>query len=142
MAQPFGAVCVVGGEYQREVRQRREVAGGTHGALRRDFGRDPAVEHFQQGFHQHGAHAGVANGQGVGADEHRGAHDFLRQRRAGAHRVAEHQVAAQLCGLCRGNAAVGEDAKAGVDAIHRLACGQNFLYPCVSAQQALTRAEG
>ena len=83
-------------QHQRQVRQRRQVAGRAHGALLGDHGVDAVVQQVQQPLHDHRAHAGKALGQHVGAQQGHGARLRPRQGRAHAARVAADEVDLQL----------------------------------------------
>ncbi len=77
-------------ERQREVRERREVAGGADRPARRDVRQHAAVQAVEQQLDRLDARAGVALRERVRAQEHRGAHDLdrgtarRRRRRASA----------------------------------------------------------
>jgi len=97
-------------EHQRQVRQRREIAGRAERSLGGHGRHHAPVEHGHQRVDHRPAHATVALGQRVGADEHGRAHRVRRQVRPGADGVAEQQVAAELRCLLR----VAEDGPPGI----------------------------
>src|SRR5262249_49076797 len=57
----------------REMRERREVAGGSNRSLRGNHGMDTGVEHRAQGFDGTGADATESFGERVGTKQHHGA---------------------------------------------------------------------
>ena len=80
----------------RQVRQRCEVATGTHRALGRNHRDHVAVEQGGQGFECGYPNARVSAQQGIDADCQDRPHDIIRQRLADADRVGDQQVVLQL----------------------------------------------
>ncbi len=102
---------------EREVRQRREVARGAHGALAGDDRKDVRREHPQKCFDRGDADARVSPRQRVGPQDHHGSHGRRRERLADACRVAANQVALQLLEVADRNRDVRELAEAGRHAV-------------------------
>ena len=80
----------------RQVRQRREVAGGTDRAQLRHHRHDARVEHVRQRLHGLHADAGMPAQQGVDADAEHRPHHLRREWLADADRVGDDQVVLQL----------------------------------------------
>jgi hypothetical protein len=81
------------GEDKRHVRERRKIARRADGSLRRDDRRDTLVEHRYEKIDDLEAHAGVAAGKRVRAQEHGRPSRVERKRVADAARVAAHEIA-------------------------------------------------
>src|SRR5205809_937681 len=75
-------------EWERQVRERSEIAAGADGAACRDVRHDAAVEALEQQLDRLDPCARVPLRQCVRAQEHRRAHDLRRIRLADAARVA------------------------------------------------------
>ena len=113
--------------HQREVGQRRQVAGRTDAAARGHHGMHLVVEHADQQLHHLGAHAGQANRQGVGAQQQHGPHHLGGERLAHAGGVRPHQVALQLGGLGGLDPDVRQVPEAGGDAVGGASVGDQLL---------------
>ncbi len=87
-----------------------------------------ALQQAQQQLDDLGPDARVAQGQGVGANEHHGAHDVGGERRTDAHGMAHQDVALQLRRLFWGDQDIFERAKAGGDAVDHLFLGNDGLH--------------
>jgi hypothetical protein len=112
---------------QREMGQRSEVAARTHASLRRDEGRNPAIQHFAQRIDDDGANARVTLGQRIGAQEHHGADFRGGERFTDPHRMGAHKVDLQLTNLFADDAHVAQLADAGGDGIGKFVAGDNFI---------------
>ena len=102
---------------EREVGERGEVAGGADGALRGDHGMHAAIQQQGEGLGEDGAHAAIAQGQGVGAQGHDDAGFGLGERRAEAAGVAADEVELEVGEFVIGDADFAELAEAGIDAV-------------------------
>ena len=91
-------------ERQREVRERREVAGGADRAAARHDGQHAAVEEREQQLDRLDPRARVALRERVRAQEHRRADDLVGVRLADAARVRAQEPQLQLPGLLLGDA--------------------------------------
>jgi len=103
-----------------EMRQRREVARGAAGALRRHHRHQPAL----QARHKMLEH-GEADARGALPDardlkRHSQAHHGLGQRLAHTGRMGQDEIALQRREIRVGDAHRGQLTEAGVDAVHRL----------------------
>ena len=102
---------------QGAVRERREVAGAAERAEFADHRSDAGVEHIHHGLQDHGADAGAAGGEGLGAQEHDAADHFAFHGRAHAGGVAADQGFLQLGAQLVGDVPVGQRPEAGGDAV-------------------------
>ena len=84
---------------QRQMRQRRQISARAHAALRGHQRSDAAIQHFAKRVDDGRAHAGVALGQRIGAQQHHGASLRDGKRLAHADRVGAHQVDLQFADL-------------------------------------------
>ena len=85
------------------------------------------IEHGHEQFDQLRTASAEALGQYIGAQQQHGARLALRERLTDPARMAAHQVHLQLRQLLRRNAHVRQLAEASIDAVDRLAGGQNPL---------------
>ncbi len=108
---------------QRHVGERRQIAARAHAALRRNHGRDAAIEKIAEALGYQGTDAGVAFGKHVGADQHHGAHNLARERLADAHAVRADDIALELVELVARDAHIGEQPHAGIDRINGIVAG-------------------
>ena len=106
-------------QHQREVCERRQIAARAHGPLLRNDRNDVAMQHLEEQLQGALADARISPGEHVGAQKHERPHLGQRQRRAGARRVREDQVALQLAQIAFGNRHFGQRAESGVDAVGR-----------------------
>ena len=113
--------------HRRHVRQRREIAGSADRALRRHHRDDVVGEHGFQQFDGLRPHAGCALRQAGELQRHHQPGDSDRHRLADAGGMRQHDVALEGLEIGGGNADAGQFAEAGVDAIDRLALGDD---PC------------
>ena len=88
-------------ERQREVRERREVAGRPDASLRRDDRVDPRLEEREESLDQDRPAAGVAERERVRPEQQHRPDHVPGQRRADAHRVADEEVLLELPGVGR-----------------------------------------
>jgi len=102
---------------EREMRERREIAGSADGALRRDDGKNITIEHGEERIGDDRSDAGKALGQGVGAKSEHGARGGRAERFADAAGVAANEIELQVADFVVGNTRGGEFAEAGVDAV-------------------------
>ncbi len=109
---------------EREVRERREVAGGADRALRGHDGMDAGVDEREQPLDHDRAHAREAAREARGLQHQDEPHGRVRERRADARRVRAHEIELQRRELVVGDARLRELAEAGVDAVERLAGGE------------------
>ena len=106
---------------ERQVRERREVAGGADRALRRHDGMDACVHEREQPLDHDRAHAREAAREACRLQHQDHAHRRVRERRADAGRVRAHEVELQRREFVVGDPCLRELAEAGVDAVERLA---------------------
>ena len=105
-------------ERQREVRERRQVARGAHGPLRRHDRVDPDAEEVEEALGHDRPSAGVPQGERVGPQQEHRPDDLARERLAHARGVADEQVLLEPLGVGPVDRAVREGAHAGRDAVH------------------------
>ena len=98
--------------------QRRQIAGGTDGALLRHHRIDFGVDKGHQGLKHRQPDAGEAARQRVELEYHHQPHGSVIHVLANPCRMGKHDGALQLVQLLHRNAGVGQQAKTGVDAIH------------------------
>ena len=110
---------------RRHVGERRKVARGADRALARHHRRQALVEQRLEQAHGLAAHARRALGQARELERHHQSGDGDRHRRADARGMRQHDVALQLLEVGGLDAHAGELAEAGVDAIDRLALGED-----------------
>ena len=77
---------------EREVGERREVAGGADAAARRDHRVDAGVEQLAQPLAAHRAGAAAAGREHRGAQQHHGAHGVARQGGPDASGVRSYEI--------------------------------------------------
>ena len=116
---PSNSASPFADEHQRDVGERREIATGADAALRRNDGRDAAIQQIAQAFGDDGPDAGKTFGQHIGADEHHAADFVASQRRAHSAGVGADHVALELLQFFGRDANVGEQSDAGVDGVDR-----------------------
>jgi hypothetical protein len=116
---PFELGFAFADEHQRDVGQRREIAAGADAALRRNDGRDAAIQQIAEAFRNERADAGKSLGEHVGADEHHAADFVASERRADSAGVRADHVALELLELLGRDANVGQQSDAGVDGVNR-----------------------
>ena len=108
-------------ERQREMRERREIAGGADRAARRHDRQNAALEQREQQLDRLDPRAGVALRERVRAQEQRRADDLVGIRLPDAARVRAQEPQLQLLGLLLGDRDRDEAAEAGVHAVRVLA---------------------
>jgi len=113
---------------QRHMGQRRQVPAGPQGALGRDHGMDPPVEHLDEQLEDLRADPGVAPGQGVQPGHHHRPHLLLRELRSHPHRVALQQVVLQKRRLLRGDADVPQMSEPGGHPVDHRPPGEQSLH--------------
>ena len=118
---PLDPRLALADERQREMRERREVAGGADRAAARHDRQHAAVEQREQQLDGLDPRARVALRERVRAQEHRRADDLVGVRLADAARVRAEQPQLQLGGLLLRDRDRDEAAEAGVDAVGVLA---------------------
>jgi hypothetical protein len=109
----------------RHVRQRREVAGRADRSLCRDNRNDVVCQH---GFEQRDGfwpHAGRALREAGELQRHHQPRDRNRHRFADASCMGQHDVTLQCFEVRGWNAHAGKLSEAGVDAVDRLALGND-----------------
>ena len=138
-------------EGQREVGERREVAGRPDAPLLRHDRMDAVRQQRQDGVDDRRPTTAVAQGQGVRPQEQHRADDLARERRADAGRVAHQQVLLELTGLGWVDVRRGEVAEPGRHAVDdgafrdkRLDDVAGFLHPlaCVDVERDRRRRGG
>ena len=115
-------------QHRAHVRQRGQVAGGTDRTLLRNHRVDAVVEQCHQGFDHLTADAGEATRQRVDFQCHHQTHGGIVHRRANASCVRQHDGALQQLQFVRRDAGIGQQAKAGVDAIGGAPFGQHTCH--------------
>ena len=109
------------------VRERGEVARGADAALRRDDRHGVGVEQMLERVDDGAADPAVAAAEADQLEQDHHADGVARERVAEAAAVAEDQVALELAKLVGGDAGLGEQAEAGVDAVDGLAAGDDAV---------------
>jgi hypothetical protein len=99
LAGVFTIALGVPSDDQADVRQRRQVAARTQGTLRRHVRAYPLVQHANERVGQVRPHARVAAGEGVGPDDHHGAHHLLGEWRPDAGAAVQDEVAGQTTSI-------------------------------------------
>ncbi|MNV18962.1 hypothetical protein D3C71_1098030 [compost metagenome] len=97
--------------------QGRQVAGGADGALLRHHRIDFGVDEGHQGLEHRQADAGEAPRQRVDLEHHHQPHGGVIHILANPCCMREHYGALQFIQLLHRDAGVGQQAKAGVDAV-------------------------
>ena len=97
--------------------QGRQIAGGANGALLRHHRIDFGVDEAHQGFKYRQPNAGEATGERVDLEHHHQPHGGVIHVLADAGGMGEHDGALQLVQLLHRDPGVGQQAKAGVDAV-------------------------
>ena len=110
------------------MRQRCQVARGTHRALGWDARIDLGVIELDQCFNHFPADPGKTTGQRTDLQRHDQADAGIVEQRPGAGAVGEQQVALQLGQRLGGNRGPGEQAEAGIDAVHRALVGDDLVH--------------
>jgi hypothetical protein len=103
---------------QRHVRQRRQVAAGTHRSFFRDHRVHATVQHRRQGPRHHGTHAAVSERQRVCAQRQDRARLGFRKRTANPTSVTANEVELQPVDFVFGNPHLAQLAETGVDPVH------------------------
>ena len=111
----------------RQMRERREIAGSSDRALRRNHRVHSGVEHRAERFDGLRADAAEAFGQRIGAQQHHRARFRFAQRRADAASVRAHEIHLKLAHLFGRDAHRRELAEAGVDAVGGFARGDDAI---------------
>ena len=99
------------------MRQRRQIAGGSHRALRGDEREDVRGEHREKRLDRRDADSGVPARERVGSQRHHRAHGGAAERLADARGVAPDEVALERLDLPGRDRDVGELSEARRDAI-------------------------
>ena len=107
------------------VRQRGQVARGTHRALGRHDRDQVALQHRFEHGNSFRPNARGALRETRELERHHQSHDRRRRRLAHACRVRQHKVALQGFEVADGDLDARQFAEAGVDAINRLALGHD-----------------
>jgi hypothetical protein len=107
------------------MRERREVARGADGALRRDQGQQAAREAGFEHCDHRPTDARRAAGEAAEFERQDQSHHLGRQRLADAGGVAQHDVALERGEIACCDSHLGQLPEAGVDAVHGLALGED-----------------
>ena len=107
--------------------QWRQVTTGAHRAFFRHAGVDAQVDQADQRVDQLQPDAGKPPGEAVDFQHHHQAHGTLIHKLADAGGVGEHNAGLQRLELLIGNAGVGQQAEAGVDAVNYAVFGQRLV---------------
>ncbi len=110
------------------MRQGGQVAARAERTLLGDERVNPPVEHFQQQAQRRLTDAGMALGQGVGADQHQRARGGLIEQVAHPHRMADEDIPLELLDLFLRDDPVFERAEAGRNPIDDFAAGDKILH--------------
>ncbi len=119
------------------MRQGCEVPGGADRALRRDEWIDLMLEQRCQRFDELESHAGIAAGEGVDLQRQHEPHHRVGQRLAHAGGMREKEVSLQQLQLIRGNAGLRQQSKTRVDAIGRIALGDDPIHQRIGRHDSL-----
>ena len=110
-----------------EVRERGEVARCAHGALRRHDRVDVQPQEIEQPLDDRHPTTGVAEGEGVGAQEEHRPDDLAIERRSDADGMTDEEVRLEAAALLGRDRARCEVAEPGRDAVHDVAgCDELF----------------
>ncbi len=120
-----------------EVGEWGEIAGSSHGALRRNQRMNFSVEHFAKSVDYVRANTAEAFGERIGAEKHHGAGFAFAERFANTAGVRSDEIYLQLCDLFRGDAHGSEFAEAGIDAVGGCAGGYEFVHHGARSVHAL-----
>ena len=114
-------------ERQRQVGQRRQVAGCADRPLRRDDRVDPQPEEVQEPVHDRGPAPAMTERERVRPEEQHRPDDLLRQVVPDAHRVADQEVLLEPRSVDRVDRPVGERPEPGRDPVDDGAVGDEPL---------------
>ena len=109
------------------MRERRQVAGSAHRALRGNARRHAGVDERDERFDHRPAHAGVAAGERGRLQRHDEAHDRIVEQRARAGGMRQHERALQLGEARVVDARPCEEPESRVDAVDRAARGDDAV---------------
>ena len=126
-------------QHQREMSERRQIAGGADGAFFRNAGHHARVKQRKQRVDQRDTHAGMAARQADDFGRHHQTRDVVGQQIAQTHAVRQHQITLQIRKAGGGNLRLRQLAEAGIDAVHHLAGGDNLIHGLLRAQDSLLR---
>ncbi|OMP13658.1 hypothetical protein COLO4_01203, partial [Corchorus olitorius] len=113
---------------ERHVRERRQIARCANGTLGRNARHDAGVQQCQQRVDHDTAHARIAARQTGGLHQQHQPRDVVAQVCTRADGVREDEVALQALQLVRGDLRLGQQAEPGVDAVGRVALGNDGLH--------------
>ena len=111
----------------------RKIAARADASLRRHQRSDAAIQHFAEGVDGDGAHARVALGERVGAQQHHGAGVGDGERFADADGMRAHEIDLQFADLVADNADIAQFADAGGDGVGKLVIGDERVDDGASA---------
>ena len=114
-------------EREREMRERREIAGRADAPLLRDHRMDAQPQELADPIDEQRSTTGVAQRQRVRAQQEHRPDDLARERAAHAGRMRDEQVLLQLPGIRRGDRRRREIPEPGRHAIDDLARGDQPL---------------
>ena len=109
------------------MRQRRQVTRCPHGAFRRDQRIHLGIHQRNQRFNHAQANTGKTARQAVDFQHHNQTHHRVVQRLADTCRMGKHQRTLQILQIFRGDTGLGQQAKAGINAIRRTAFSDNII---------------
>ena len=112
---------------RNKVSQRREVATSPDAALRGDDGHRIMIEQRLQGFDHDRPHTRMTAAEAEQLQHDHQPHHVAREGVAEPGAVRQDQVGLQLGKAVVRNTRVGEETEAGVDAVDRLATGDDAL---------------
>ena len=107
------------------MRQRREIAGGTDGALRRDPRVDLCIHQRHQRLDDAQANARETARQAVDFEHHHQTDNLIVQRLTDARRVRQHQRTLQVFQIVRRDAGLRQQPKAGINPVSRAPFGND-----------------
>ena len=110
-----------------QVRKRREIAARADAALRRNQRHGVGVEQPLQRLDDERPNARMTAAKTEQLEDDHQPHDVARERIAEAGTVRQDEVGLQLGQPVVRDARVGEQAEAGIDAVDRLAAGNDAL---------------
>ena len=106
---------------ERQMRERREIAGGADRALARHHRIDPGIDELQQALDHERAHAGKSAREARGLQHQDEPHRGIRKRRADTRGMRAHEIELERRELVVGDPRLRELAEAGIDSVERFA---------------------
>ncbi len=125
---PRTRTCADAEQHRAQVRQRRQIAGCAHRSLRGNHRIDLVLQQREQGIDQGHGDAGMPACQRVDLQREDQTDDGVGQRVAHARGMREQQIALQQLELLGRYAGLGQQTEARVDAVGRVAGGDDLVH--------------